>query len=223
MNEITLLTEIQPPPPAQAAEIRQAARARLDAAMAGRRPPRRRAAARYRPGRPVLAAAAAVAAVCTALIVQIVLPAGQSATPFVTAAWAVQRNADGTVSIRIRGRAIAHPGRLEEALAADGIQAEVRYGVLCTPTGPVLPQQQAVVKGPFHVGPYYVTRLPLYDPFEWKIRPAAMPAGSRLVISELHPVRTATEAGAPLAIELVGDNQPVTCSAKLPDWARLRG
>lgn len=157
------------------------------------------------------------------LLLTVLLPAsgGRAAVHVNLAAWSVNTNPDGTVTVATRS--VADPGRLQRVLAQAGVPARVRFGELCWPADyTLLPQQRAVVKGPFHTGSWYVTKLPMFDPFKWVIVPAAMPQGSLLQISELHPVRTATSAGAPLMINLIRAAQPATCSMHAPDWARFR-
>jgi hypothetical protein len=232
MDEITLFTAIQPPPPDDSEAVLDGARARLAVTVARtkraprrRYPPRLPAATRPRRSsrfhrRSLMLAGCAVAAACAAIILPAVLPAGHS-SPFVPSAWAVQPNPDGTVSVFISERTVSHPAQLQHALAAVGVPAQVLFGRACTLDGKVSPQlQRAVLKGPFHTGPYYLKKLPLFDPFEWKIVPAALPPGARLVISELRPVRTATSTGAPFfAILVVRHGQGVTCSTARPDSA----
>jgi len=210
MDEITMFAAIRPAPLAETEPIRQQARARLDAALQG---PPRRAARRYgssprpggrrRPGRfrrPVLlAGAVAAAAACAAIVVPAVLPAG-GAGSLVTAAWAVQRNTDGTVTVTLKD--VFDLGGLQQALASDGVPARV-ITVATDPaayTGPLVaadPVTRTTVRGCFYpvtgssfepasVQQAAVTQVAtpvgtditaLYD-----IHPAAMPAGSVLLI-----------------------------------------
>lgn len=210
MDEITMFTTIRPAPLAEAGPIRQQARARLDAALQG--PPRRtgrrygssspagehRRLGRYR--RPVLlGTAAAAVAVCAAIVVPAVLPAGGSGS-VVTAAWAVQRQPDGAVTVTLKD--VFDLGGLQQALDGAGVPAKV-ITVQTNPadyTGPLVavhPVHQVTVSGCFYptTGSYaapapvqqaVVTRVvtavgtditALYD-----IHPAAMPPGSVLLI-----------------------------------------
>ncbi len=62
-----------------------------------------------------------------------VLLPGSTPTSFGTKAWAVQRNADGTVTARIAQYAF-HGAGLQQALEADGVPALVRYQVVNDPS-----------------------------------------------------------------------------------------
>ena len=206
MDEITMFTAIRPAPPAEAEPTRQRARIRLEGALGatgGRRrgSDRRRAGlGRFRFRRPVLlAGAAAAVAACAAIVVPAVLPSG-GARSLVTAAWAVQRNADGTVTVTLKD--VFDLGGLQQALAGDGVPARV-ITVGTDPaayTGPLVaanPVTRTTVRGCFYpatgssfepasVQQAAVTQVAtpagtditaLYD-----IHPAAMPAGSVLLI-----------------------------------------
>ena len=61
----------------------------------------------------------AAAGVCTAIVVPVLLP-GSTPTSFGTKAWAVQRNADGTVTVRIAQFAF-DGAALQQALEAEGV------------------------------------------------------------------------------------------------------
>jgi hypothetical protein len=121
-DEISMLTALRPAPPADAEQIRQRARGRLEAALAaappsraGRRSPNRR--------RLVLGAAGAVAAAGALIAVPAMLPGG--AGSLVTKAWAVQRNSGGTITVTIP-KALSDQAGLQRALRADGVPAYVR-------------------------------------------------------------------------------------------------
>jgi len=193
MDEITMFATLRPADPAQPEQIRRRAQARLEDAL--RKPPGLR---RYR--RPVLlAAAAAAVAACAAIVVPAILPAGDSGS-VVTAAWAVERQPDGTVAVTLND--VFDLSGLQQALADAGIQAKV-ITVTTNPanyTGPLVavnPTSRVTVSGCFYqaTGSYFepapvqqavVTRVEgppgraiqvLYD-----INPQAMPAGSVLLI-----------------------------------------
>jgi hypothetical protein len=126
MDEITLFKTLQPPPTVDADRIREAARARLDSALNGllgdspgpaRTPPRRRR-------RLALAAGAVAVAAGAAIAVPAILPAHDTGS-LVTAAWAVQRNTNGTITVSVRQ--LRDPAGLERALRAEGVPAYVRY------------------------------------------------------------------------------------------------
>lgn len=216
MDEITLFAEIKPPAPGDADQIRRRAHARLTAAMAG---PRQSPARRRRPIA-LIACGAAVAAAAAIVVPAAIASSGTSpaaAAPDVhvnLAAWSVNTSPDGTVTFTERRG--TDPGRLQQVLAKAGVPAVVRFGELCSPVGDYLPQQRSVLKGPYHVGPYYVRTEPRYDPFAWKIIPSAMPTGSRLVISELRPIRTPRAFGGPVYFALISDGQGFRCTTRAP-------
>jgi hypothetical protein len=210
MDEITMFATIRPAPLAEAGPIRQQARARLDAALQGppRRPGRgygastrpgeRRRLGRYR--RPaLLGAAAAVVAVGAAIVVPAVLPAGGGGS-VVTAAWAVQREPDGTVTVTLKD--VFDLGGLQQALDGAGVPAKV----ITVPTNPadytgplaaVNPVHQVTVSGCFYpTTGSYVAPAPVQQAVVTRvvnatgtglqalyvIHPSAMPAGSVLLI-----------------------------------------
>lgn len=245
MDEITMFTAIRPAPPAEAEPTRQRARIRLEGALGatgGRRrgSDRRRAGlGRFRFRRPVLLAGAAAAAVaaCAAIVVPAVLPSG-GAGSLVTAAWAVQRNADGTVTVTLKD--VFDLGGLQQALASDGVPARV-ITVGTDPaayTGPLVaanPVNRTTVSGCFYpatgsdfepapVQQAVVTQVAtpvgtdvtaLYD-----IHPAAMPPGSVLLIQGAaiggKGPRAAAEvselASFPAPAVLAGTSLPPTCT-----------
>ena len=136
MDELQLFAELAPPPPADAQEKGTRAQARLTreiatagaltgAAPASRKPRRRRR-------RIALGIAAAAAGACAAIVVPAVLP-GSSPTSFVTKAWAVQRNADGTVTMRIT-QFVFNGSTLQQALQAEGVPALVRFQAVYAPS-----------------------------------------------------------------------------------------
>jgi len=73
--------------------------------------------------------AVALTAVCAAIgiAVALVLPGGQAPAGHVhLAAWSVEANSDGTVTVTIR-QMLGNPVGLQQALAKDGVAAVVRY------------------------------------------------------------------------------------------------
>jgi hypothetical protein len=150
MDEITLFSTIEPPPPGDAETIRQGARDRLAAAMS--RPPR---PARHRRRPLVLAGSRAAAGALAASA--ILLSAGGSvsgqaprAVHVNLADWSVNTNPNGTVTVKTKN--ISHPRRLEHVLAEAGIPALVRWGELCrAPRSQYLPTR-GIVDGPDYVG-----------------------------------------------------------------------
>jgi hypothetical protein len=231
MDEITMFTAIRPAPPEETEPVRQRARARLEGAL--REP--------VRPGRkrrPVLlAGVAAAAAVCAAIVIPAVLPAGSGGS-VVTAAWAVQRNADGTVTVTLRD--VFDLGGLQQALADAGVPARVITVATNPPdyTGPLAaanPVNQTTVSGCFYpaTGGFFapapvqqavVTRVatPVGTDITalYVIHPGAMPAGSVLLIQGAaiggQGPRAAADvaelASFPAPAVLAGDSLPPTCT-----------
>lgn len=124
MDDIQLLKEIRPAPPAGLGHMREGVSARLTAVMTsppGKRPPR--GTRRPRRRRYALAAAGVAAAACAAIIVPATLPS-TATTRIMTAAYAVQRSQDGTVKFSIKE--LADPAGLQRALQAAGVHAVIQ-------------------------------------------------------------------------------------------------
>jgi hypothetical protein len=247
MDEITMFTTIRPAPLAEAEPIRQQARARLDAALQGpprrpgkryrssTRPGERRRLGRYR--RPaLLGAAAAAVAVGAAIVVPAVLPAGGGGS-VVTAAWVVQREPDGTVTVTLKD--VFDLGGLQQALDGAGVSAKV----ITVPTNPadytgplaaVNPVHQVTVSGCFYpTTGSYVAPAPVQQAVVTRvtatgtgiealyvIHPSAMPAGSVLLIQGVaiggQGPRAAAEvselASFPAPAVLTSDSLPPGCT-----------
>jgi hypothetical protein len=242
MDEITMFTEIRPAPPEETEAVRERARARLERVLGApdgkRRGFGRQGAGTGRFRRPVLlAGVAAAAAVCAAIVVPAVLPTGSGGS-VVTAAWAVQRNSDGTVAVTLKD--VFDLGGLQRALADAGVPARVITVATNPPdyTGPLEaanPVNQTTVSGCFYpatgssfapapVQQAVVTRVAtpagtgitaLYD-----IHPGAMPAGSVLLIQGAaiggQGPRAAADvaelASFPAPAVLAGDSLPPSCT-----------
>jgi hypothetical protein len=194
MDEITMFATLRPADPAEPEPVRERARHRLEGALRERT--RRRRA--YR--RPVLlAGAAAAVAACAAIVLPAVLPASGGGS-VVTAAWAVERQPDGTVDVTVND--VFDLGGLQQALTAAGISARV-ITVATNPatyTGPLVavnPTSRVTVSGCFYpaTGSYFepapvqqavVTQVATPPGTAihvlYKINPRAMPAGSVLLI-----------------------------------------
>jgi hypothetical protein len=235
MDEITMFAALRPADPAEPEPIRERARARLGNAMRERSWLRRHR-------RPVLlAGAAAAVAACAAIVVPAVLPAGGTGS-IVTAAWAVERQPDGTVAVTLND--VFDLGGLQQALADAGIPSKV-ITVTTNPanyTGPLVeanPTTQVTVTGCFYqaTGSYFepapvqqavVTRVEsppgraiqvLYD-----INSQAMPAGSVLLIqgasiggpNDAQGPRAAADvselASFPAPAVLAGNSLPPSCT-----------
>jgi len=149
---------------------------------------------RRRPARLIAGAVAAAAAAVAAIVVPAVAPgtAGQS---FAGKAWAVEWHGDGTVNVTLDPSSFKDLAGLQRALRADGIMAYVTRGSF-----------KIRVAG----GNYHFSESCYFDPADdaspavqkavvtsnrmlnadsnsrsaaiWTIRPAAMPAGSALLI-----------------------------------------
>jgi hypothetical protein len=232
MDEITMFAAIKPAPPQEAGPIRQRARGRLEDRLRGTGFRSRR----WR--RPVLLAGAAAAiAAGAAIAVPALLPAGSSGA-FVTAAWAVQRNSDGTVSVTVSD--VFDLGGLQQALANDGVPARV-ITVSTNPatyTGPLVsanPVNRVTVSGCFYaatgsafepawVQQAVVTRIATAPGAAIKelyvIKPSAMPSGSVLLIQGAaiggQGPRAAADvselASFPAPAVLTSDSLPPSCT-----------
>jgi hypothetical protein len=210
MDEITLFATIAPPPPADAEEIRQVARARLAAAVSG--PPR---PARARRG-PLVLAGAAVAAVAVAAGALLTVGQTSAGHPAATvhvnlAAWSVNTNLDGTVTVKTRD--VSDPGRLQRVLAEAGIPALVRWGELCrAPQSQYLPTR-GIVDGPDYVGgiapPVWIGGRP-YANDVWTFTPSKMPPGARYMITAVPPNRVPRNRGD-WTWGLIRDGAHLTC------------
>ena len=126
-----------------------------------------------------LAACITAAAAATALVLGLGLSGVIGSSPaqrpgtIRTAAFTLVNNANGTATLTIKPKVLFDPGKLQEALAKDGIPAKVTVGSFCssdpTPAGfsqavsiPIQPQQEP--------GPHTTVT----------IMPAAIPAGTEL-------------------------------------------
>lgn len=175
MDEISMFTALRPSPPTDPGQIRRATRDRLDKALAeSHRPSRMRGRRRSI----VLAVGVAVAA-GAAIVVPAVLPGGASRS-FVTSAWAIQRNPNGTIKVTFDDA--RDPAGLQRALRADGVAAYVRH-LSATSTcayrqagGPSEPRSIVQEVLPPPVSPNAVT-----------IRPSAMPKGAAVLIQVYVP------------------------------------
>jgi hypothetical protein len=131
MDEIKMITALRPATPGDARQACERVRGRLEAAIAAA-PARSpgRAISAHRSRRPVvLAGVAAAVAMGAAVVVPAVLPASRSGS-FITPAWAIQRSADGTITVTIN-RALTHQAELQADLRADGVPAYVRSEARC--------------------------------------------------------------------------------------------
>jgi hypothetical protein len=210
MDEISMFAELRPAPPADADAdaIRALVQGRVtsvlseaDPAAHGRRPPARRSSAGPRRSpvrRRVLIGGGLVAAAAVAAIaVPAWLPGGGDTV--MAKAWAVERNSDGTITIEV-SQQFNDPAGLQRALAADGITAFVTINLEITGVNaegtaysydacdylnvdyaPQAVDSAVVTEGQINMIP---GRPPSYllANSTWIIDPAALPAGSALLI-----------------------------------------
>jgi hypothetical protein len=109
------------------------------------------------------------------------------------AAWSVNTTSDGLVDVTVRE--LTHPAAMRQALAQAGVPAYVSFDKFCQPkSGHGLPQINAVLGHSFSGHAVLMT-----------IDPAAMPAGSELVIGMVH-----AWPGTVTSFSLVKDG-PLTC------------
>jgi hypothetical protein len=232
MDEITMFTAIKPAPPEEeeAGPIRLRARARLEGALGAPGGKRRGAGV-------LLAGAAAAIAASAALVIPAAFPSGSNGS-VATAAWTVHRNSDGTVSLTVSD--VFDLGGLQQALAGAGIPARV-ITVATNPanyTGPLVaanPANRVTVSGCFYpatgssfepapVQQAVVSRVATAPGATiqalYTINPAAMPAGSVLLIQGAaiggQGPRAAADvselASFPAPAVLTGDTLPPGCT-----------
>lgn len=200
MDEISMFATLKPSA-ADTSEVRQAARTRLDKEFEA---PHRTGRTRRHRRALMLAAATATAAVA-AIAVFGVLPGGGSG-PFVTAAWAVQRNADGTITVTFKDAQDA--AGLQKTLQADGVAAYVRS---LPPTSTCVYQQ--VGGNAEATSTIRKVFLPptgsAADPTTAvTINPSAMPAGTAVLIQVTAPGPDSVS----VAPTLMGNDNPPTCA-----------
>ena len=140
--------------------------------------------------------AAAMTAVCAAigLAVALVLPGGQARSGHVhLAAWSVNTNSNGTVTVTIR-QMLGNPAGLQQALARDGVPALVRYipyktstrhrnGHTDTATYPACEYLGGLPEEPGSVTAKAISGAATTPPhLAFAIHPSAMPKGSVVYI-----------------------------------------
>ena len=139
--------------------------------------------------------AAAMTAVCAAIgvAVALVLPGGQTRAVHVhLAAWSVDTNSNGTVTVTIR-QMLGNPAGLQQALAKDGVPALVRYipyktatrrhhGHTDTATYPACEYQGGLPEEPDSVTAKAISGASTTPPLAFAIHTSAMPKGSVVYI-----------------------------------------
>lgn len=239
MDEISMFAGLRPPPPADAdAEAMLAAvRGRLTSVLSeprpaarGDRPPARRSpAGTRRPPvrrRAIIGGGLVAAAAAAAIAVPAWLP-GAGGT-VLAKAWAVERNSDGTVTVAV-SQQFNDPAGLQRALAADGITAFVTLHREVTRGGYTYDEcdyrsldyaprdvQNAVVaegKNTASSPPSVFDHWPTFI-----IHPAAMPAGSALLIAAWRS-QDGTDLGTMIPTVLRTDKPPACAPNSAPPGA----
>jgi len=215
MDEIDMFTALRPSPPADAQAMRAAVLERVEGVLRGADAPPVRMPRRRR--RLLVAGGIVTAAATAAIVVPAILPGGTNGT-FITKAWAVERNADGSVTFST-SKQFDDPAGLRRALKAAGVTAFVvinrlisndtaSYDACDYDVADFAPQavQKAVVTLGGHVDapPGQVVVWPT-----WTLHPAAMPKGSALLIASWRPVnREDPSVGAMIPMVLRTDKLP---------------
>ncbi len=204
MDEIKMITALRPTAPGDAGQACERVRGRLETAIAAapaRSPVRATSARRSR--RPVvLAGIAAAVAAAAAVVVPAVLPAGNSGS-FITPAWAIQRSADGTITVTIN-RALTHQAELQADLRADGVPAYVRSEARCHTWEPRGGFRQMRTDWRAMLFPAPGNNDKNFGAIV--IHPAAIPAGDAVFIGG-----SPMKGGLALQLFLMRSNHPPTC------------
>jgi hypothetical protein len=231
MDEIDMFTALRPSPPADARAMRAAVLDRVEGALRGADAAPARGPRRRRRRRILIAGGIVTAAAAAAIAVPAVLPGGTNGS-FITKAWAVERNADGSVTFST-SKQFDDPAGLRRALKATGVTAFVvinrlidtpasTYDACDYAVADFAPQavQKAVVTLGGHVDapPGQVVVWPT-----WTLHPAAMPRGSALLIASWRPVnRHDPSAGAMIPMVLRTDRLPACVPTKPPGQLSAR-
>ena len=224
MDEITMYTALRPQAPGNAGELTGAARQRLADEFGKPHRPGRRVLGRPVPGRRrllLLAAGAIAVATAATIVVPAVLP-GRDAGSLVTAAWAVQHNQDGTVTVTFKQARDA--AGLQRYLRTHDVPAYVRFipfvrapagdyrrAQVCGPTGPGnLPGGQRNVTILEEVFPFLAAGgAPAGDALT--IRPSRIPAGDSILI-EVSWFPGDGRLGGNVGDRVLGNDNPPTCT-----------
>ena len=223
MDEITLFASLRPATPENAGELVEAARARLAGAFGetGEQPGRRggwRWSARPR-RRTMLLAAGAIAVVAGAAIVAPAVLLGRGGGPLATAAWAIQRNPNGTIKVTFKQARDA--AGLQAALKADGIDAYVKYVPwVSKPSGPVTayPAEDCFQATIYPSVPGKVVEAVFPFPaggapdqgYAVTINPAAIPPGDAILI-QVNWTPGRPDLGIGVNDTVLGDHLPPVC------------
>jgi hypothetical protein len=245
MDEISMFAELRPAPPADADAIRAVVRGRVTSVLSeaapaarGRRSPARRSSAGPRRSpvrrRVLIGAGLVAAATAAAIAVPAWLPGAGDTV--MAKAWAVERNSDGTITVKV-SQQFNDPAGLQRALAADGITAFVTInreitGVNAAGTAyeydgcdylNLDPASQAVESAVVTDGTNALptegnnaTVGPLFNfaNWTWTIDPAALPAGSSVLIPAWR-----SQDGTALGVEtptVLRTDKPPVCTPNTP-------
>jgi len=228
VDEITMFTALRPSPPAGVNAMRAAVLERVEGVLrdadpaAPARPRRTRVPRRWH--RLLVAGGIITAAAAAALVVPALLPGGTNGT-IITKAWAVERNADGSVTFSV-SKQFDDPAGLRRALKADGVSAFVVVNRLivgesyaydaCNYVNLDL-EPDAIQKAVVTLGGHVDAPSDQVTWPTWTLHPAAMPRGSALLIASWLPSNRATSnASAMIPLVLRTDRLPVCTPNKPP-------
>jgi hypothetical protein len=121
-------------------------------------------------------------------------------------AWSVNATSAGLVKVTIRQ--LKDPARLSQTLADAGVPVRLTFGRVCSPVSGDLPQLPQVLHKLAGRGDLVLT-----------IDPAAMPAGTELVIG-IGTFRQGSEQGPAAAFSLIKDGSPLACHTGKPGPTR---
>jgi hypothetical protein len=152
---------------------------------------------RLRRGLPVLGAGSLTLGISLALSLS-GSPVAAHAVHVNLDAWSVNTTSAGLVDVTIRQ--LKNPARLSQTLADAGVPVKLTFGRVCTASSGDLPQLTQVVR-----------KLPsLRGDVMLTINPAAMPAGTELVIGIGH-FRQGSQHGRAAAFGLIKDGSSLDC------------
>jgi hypothetical protein len=188
MDELKLLEDFRAVVAPPDDEVLARARTRILAAGSDR--PNGRAGSRRRRVRWPQLAVSGAAIAALAVTLSIVLPGGADGS-FVTKAWAVERNPDGTVTVTM-DQQILDPAGLQRALREDGVNAYVQ--VNATAQGPQgggqacsyahLDRASAAVQASVITTNQIPAGSNGASQASWTIHPGAMPPGSSILFAD---------------------------------------
>lgn len=196
MDELKTFAALRPVPPSDLAPIRQAARDRLDKALADSSSLSRLHRTR---SRRILLAVGVMVVVAASIAVPIMLPAATSRT-LVNSAWAIEHVSSGTIKVTFKDA--SNTGELQHALRADGVAAYVRR---LSASSPCAYRQAGQPYAPTSA----IQRVlpPPVSPDAVVIHSNDMPRGTAILIQVYAPGPDSLSVNA----SLMGNNRPPTC------------